>query len=77
MALAPLIANGEGALHHNHKHTHTSSPLSQTPQGRSAVALAPLIANGEGTEDEMWFPLGRGDWTNPQGPVSHRVTHSR
>ncbi|KAI8474104.1 MAG: hypothetical protein J3K34DRAFT_456945 [Monoraphidium minutum] len=35
--------------------------------GRSAVPLAPFIAE-EGLEEEMWFPLGRGEWTNPQGP---------
>jgi hypothetical protein len=47
-------------------------PLPNRPvKGRSAVRLAPLIAK-EGVEEEMWFPLGRGEWTNPQGPVSGR-----
>lgn len=32
------------------------------------MRLAPFISE-EGLEEEMWFPLGKGTWTNPQGPV--------
>lgn len=34
---------------------------------RAAVPLAPYIED-EGLDDETWFPLGRGDWTNLGGP---------
>lgn len=37
--------------------------------GRSAIPLAPFIAD-EGLEEEMWFALGKGEWTNLDGPVS-------
>eukprot|EP00877_Chromochloris_zofingiensis_P004904 jgi/Chrzof1/14414/Cz09g02020.t1 len=35
--------------------------------GRSAIPLAPFIAD-EGLEEEMWFALGKGEWTNLDGP---------
>lgn len=35
--------------------------------GRAAVPLAPLIEE-EGRDDETWYPLGRGEWTNLEGP---------
>lgn len=40
--------------------------------GRAAVPLTQYIAE-EGLEDEIVLPLGKGDWTNLEGPVS--VTH--
>jgi hypothetical protein len=36
--------------------------------GRAAVPLAQFI-NEEGLEDELWLPLGKGEWTNMEGPV--------
>jgi hypothetical protein len=37
--------------------------------GRAAVPLTQFISE-EGLEDEFQLPLGKGDWTNLEGPVS-------
>lgn len=37
--------------------------------GRCAVPLSQFIKE-EGLEEEIWLPLGKGDWTNLEGPVS-------
>jgi hypothetical protein len=37
--------------------------------GRSSVPLVQYIKE-EGLEDEFTVPLGKGDWTNLEGPVS-------
>jgi hypothetical protein len=37
--------------------------------GRASVPLQQFIAE-KGLEDEFWLPLGKGDWTNLEGPVS-------
>ena len=39
---------------------------------RAAVPLAPFI-DYEGLDEETWFPLGRGDWTNLGGPGKGEV----
>ena len=38
---------------------------------RAAIPLAEFIRQ-EGMEEELWFPLGRGEWTEIEGPVSVR-----
>lgn len=38
---------------------------------RSAIPLTDII-RVEGQEEEGWFALGRGEWTNLEGPVSGR-----
>lgn len=40
--------------------------------GRCALPLTQFI-NEEGLEDELWLPLGKGSWTNLEGPVSGAV----
>ncbi|WIA11325.1 hypothetical protein OEZ85_011448 [Tetradesmus obliquus] len=35
--------------------------------GRAGIPLAQFI-NEEGLEDELWLPLGKGEWTNLEGP---------
>ena len=68
-----LLLSFDGVL--GGRATHAADRLSQPrsqqqkKQGRCAVRLAPLIAAGDGAEEEMWFPLGRGEWTNPMGTV--------
>jgi hypothetical protein len=37
--------------------------------GRSGIPLSQFITE-EGLEDELWLPLGKGEWTNLEGPVS-------
>lgn len=34
--------------------------------GRSSVRLATIVAD-DGAEEEVWYPLGKGSWNNPQG----------
>jgi hypothetical protein len=41
--------------------------------GRTAVPLTQFISE-EGLEDELVLPLGKGDWTNLEGPVSAACT---
>lgn len=36
--------------------------------GRAGIPLAQFISE-EGLEDELWLPLGKGEWTNLEGPV--------
>eukprot|EP00882_Tetradesmus_deserticola_P006163 GHRQ01006488.1.p1 GENE.GHRQ01006488.1~~GHRQ01006488.1.p1 ORF type:complete len:665 (+),score=277.92 GHRQ01006488.1:457-2451(+) len=35
--------------------------------GRAGISLSQFITE-EGLEDELWLPLGKGEWTNLQGP---------
>jgi hypothetical protein len=36
--------------------------------GRAGISLSQFITE-EGLEDELWLPLGKGEWTNLEGPV--------
>jgi hypothetical protein len=43
--------------------------------GRAGIPLSQFISE-EGLEDELWLPLGKGEWTNLEGPVSRKTMHS-
>jgi hypothetical protein len=55
--------------HHHHQPTHTVLQAGREFMGRAAVPLTQYISE-EGLEDEFVLPLGKGDWTNLEGPVS-------
>lgn len=57
-----------------HHTTHISPPLQAGKEfmGRAAVPLTRFISE-EGLEDEFVLPLGKGDWTNLEGPVSNKI----
>jgi hypothetical protein len=40
--------------------------------GRAGIPLSQFITE-EGLEDELWLPLGKGEWTNLEGPVSWKL----